>query len=422
MKLSHYTIRNLLFPLSVVMVVWAVGFYHLIIYEIDDETNDSLENYKEYIIKKVLSDENFEMEHFDIMTRYRIREVPKEKAVLHKNYFYDSTTYIEIEMEDEPVRVLRSYFKDANDKYYELEIETSTLEQEDMVETILFGLIVLYIILLFCVLIVTHIVFKKSFRPLYTMLQWLRNFHPGKSVEPFKNDTSVCEFRTLNAALIDTAERSAEVYNKQKQFVENAAHELQTPLAICLNKIELLSENPDCTEEHLKELGELYIVLSGLIKMNKSLLLISRIDNKQYLEITKVRINDVVKKLIEDLSGVYESKELQIDFAETGDLVWEMNESLASILITNLIKNAFIHNIKGGRISVTVKEKYFSIANTSTGGALDQNFLFDRFYKRTDKKESNGLGLAIVKSITRLYNINIRYSFDNGLHCFYLNS
>ena len=59
MKLIHYTFRNLSIPLLIILTAWACCFYFVIMHEIDDETNDSLENYKEIIIKTVLADSRF---------------------------------------------------------------------------------------------------------------------------------------------------------------------------------------------------------------------------------------------------------------------------------------------------------------------------------------------------------------------------
>lgn len=220
MKLIHYTFRNLLFPLLVILTAWACCFYFAIMHEVDDETNDSLENYKEIIIKTVLADTTLLHDHVDIMTKYYIREVPESEAKLDKDEFFDSTIYIEIEMEDEPVRVLRTWFMTADRKYYELTIMTSTLEKEDMAEAIFWSIFILYISLLCCILLVSHFVFKSSFRPLYTLVNWLKEYRLGKQHTPLVNETKVDEFRILNKAIQTTIQRSSEMYDQQKQFVE----------------------------------------------------------------------------------------------------------------------------------------------------------------------------------------------------------
>lgn len=420
MKLSHSTIRNLSIPLLFIMLLWSGMFYVLIMHEIDDETNDTLENYKELIIRKILTDPSFNRNHNDEMTRYRIREVTEAEADLSANIFYDSTTYIEIELEYEPVRVLKCYFMDAEGRYYEMEIETSTLEKEDMVRTIFWSILILYFILLCCILLVTHYVFRKSFKPFYGLLNWLKKVHPGKKVENYEIKSNVDEFITLNQALIESVNRNSEIYNRQKQFVENAAHELQTPLAIINNKLELLSENPDCTEEQLAEIGSIYKVLRGIIKMNKSLLLLSRIENRQYPETTAVDINSVTRSSLDIFTEVYGAKLLKISFVEDGCLSRDMNESLAGILVSNLIKNAFVHNYSEGEITIKISRKKWTISNTSRNAPLADSDLYSRFNKKGNAPDSSGLGLAIVKSITVLYGITIEYQYAEGKHRFSL--
>lgn len=308
MKLIHYTFRNLSIPLLIILTAWACCFYFVIMHEIDDETNDSLENYKEIIIKSVLADSTLLRDHVDIMTKYYIREVPEAEAELDKDEFFDSTTYIEIEMEYEPVRVLRTWFMTSDRKYYELTIETSTLEKEDMAEAIFWSIIILYVSLLCCILLVSHFVFKSSFRPLYTLVKWLKEYRPGKQPAPLVNETQVEEFKILNTAIQTAMERNTAMYNQQKQFVENASHELQTPLAICMNKLELLSEDPDCTEEQLSEIAGINHTLRGIIKTNKSLLLLSRIDNKQFPDTSEIEFNKLIDRLLPDFKEMYEYK------------------------------------------------------------------------------------------------------------------
>lgn len=419
MKLIHYTFRNLSIPLLIILTAWACCFYFVIMHEIDDETNDSLENYKEIIINTVLADSTLLHDHVDIMTKYYIREVPESEADLDKDEFFDSTTYIEIEMEDEPVRVLRTWFMTADRKYYELTIETSTLEKEDMAEAIFLSIIILYVSLLCRILLVSHFVFKSSFRPLYTLVKWLKEYRPGKQQTPLVNQTKVEEFKILNQAIQTATNRSTEMYNQQKQFVENASHELQTPLAICMNKLELLSENPDCTEEQLSEIAGINHTLRGIIKMNKSLLLLSRIDNKQFPDTSEIDFNKLINKYLPDFEDMYEYKNIHVTYSETDTLIYTMNESLASTLLSNLLKNAFIHNIENGSIAISITDRTLTISNSSESTGLNEATLFNRFEKQTHKKDSTGLGLAIVKSITSIYGIDIKYEY-NGLHQFIL--
>lgn len=420
MKLVHYTFRKLSVALAIVLLLWAVFFYIRILQEVDDETNDSLEYYKELIIKQALADSTLLTDHVDIMTKYYIRKVSPDEADLSKNEYYDSFIYSEIEKEYEPVRVLRTYFRTADGTYYRLTVNTSTLEKEDMVEAIFWSIVLLYGVLLACILGVSHFVFRKSMQPFYYVIGWLNNFRLGKPNALFINETGVDEFKTLNRATQDAIRKSEELYTRQKEFVENAAHELQTPLAICMNKLELLSENPACTEEQLMEIGKLQQALNQIIKLNKSLLLLSRIDNNQFPETKEIDLNALIRTVTGDLAEIYAHKHIHISIDEPGTLRYRMNESLAATLVTNLVKNAFVHNKPEGFIRISISGREWTIGNSGLSEkALPADKLFSRFALKEPKTDSTGLGLAIVKAITSLYAIRINYAYENG-HTFNL--
>lgn len=414
MKLLHYTFRNLSVALGIVLLLWAVFFYIQIIGEVEDETDDSLEYYKERIIQQALVDPAMLTDHLDIMSKYYIREVPAHEADLSADERYDSSIYSEAEMEYVPVRVLSTYFRTADGRYYHLTVTTSTLEKDDLVEAIFRSIVLLYLVLLGCVLAVTHWVFRKSLRPFYQLIDWLKRFKLGKENPPLDNPTRIAEFRILNRTIQETTRRHEELYIRQKEFVENAAHELQTPLAVCLNKLELLSENPACSESQLQEIAGLQRTLGAVVKLNKTLLLLSRIENKQFPDTHPVELNGMAERIAGDLSELYEHKRIGLSIEATAALVYRMNESLAATLLTNLIKNAFIHNRPGGFVEIVLTADAFVIRNSSPAETpLDIEKLFDRFGARNPGSDSTGLGLALVKAIAAFYSLDFRYRYVN---------
>ncbi len=419
MKLASHITRNLALPMLLLMAVWACAFYFLILHEVNDETNDSLRNYKELIIREALTDSTYLHGHRNIMTRYTLREIPAGEARLSTDHIFDSTQYIEMEREDEPVRVLRTHFRASDNRYYELTLAISTLEKEDLMEKVLWSILSLYILLLACILAVTHGVFRKSLRPLYSLLDWVNRYHPARPTPPLAMDTKVNEFKTLNGAFMEAAQRNARVYEQQKQLLENASHEIQTPLAVCLTKLELLSEHPDCTEGQLRELDSMHRTLQGIVKMNRSLLLLSRIENGQYPDTTEVSITGKVAQLLAEFTAIYDEKEIRIHRLHETDLRWRMNDELGTILLRNLLKNAFVHNMPTGVIYLDITSHSLRIENTSDSGELEREKLFRRFGRQSHRSDSTGLGLAVAKSIASSYGINITYTY-NGRHCFEL--
>src|SRR5690606_28307216 len=152
-------------------------------------------------------------------------------------------------------------------------------------------------------------------------------------------DTRIKEFRELNATVHTLLEHSVSTYNSQKQFIENAAHELQTPLAISLNRLELLAEN-ETLGTHVKDIEQVIRTLERLTRLNKSLLLLSRIENKQYGDAVTVSINELTLQLLDEWTDIATMKQVSIQLQESGSLTVQMNQELAIILISNLLKNA----------------------------------------------------------------------------------
>ena len=330
MKLIHHTISKLSIVMIIILTFWAGFFFYSILDEILDETDDSLENYKHLIIQQVLRDTAAINNSSDLMSQYFIKEIPEEEAIHYKERYFDSTRFYELEYDFDPVRVLKTAFRG-----------------QDMIEAILWSIVILYITLLICILIVSEFVFRKSLAPFYKLLDWLNKFTLGGKNPPLENPTKIKEFRRLNETILKMTRRNEEMYSQQKQFIENASHELQTPLAICRNKLELLAERPDCTEGQLEEIEDIHRNLGRIVKLNKSLLLLSRIENGQFHETKEVELNPIIKELVEDFQEIYEHKNLHVEVEENAVCKIHINESLANILITNLLKNAMIHTPNG---------------------------------------------------------------------------
>ena len=296
----------------------------------------------------------------------------------------------------------------------------SSFEKEDLREAVANWILFLYIVLLVTLLTVCIWVFYRSLRPLYALLNWLDSYLPGKQHEPVPNDTRIPEFRRLNEAAAQAVERSEQLFKQQKQFIGNASHELQTPLAVCNNRIEWLLDNTELTEEQMEELFKTKHTLNYIVRLNRSLLFLSRIDNGQFTDSRPVEINSIVKRLLDDYKEIFSHHKVQISLEEQGRLTITMNETLAESLISNLLKNAFIHNKEKGHVRVTIQADSLTIANTGQTEPLDSEHIFERFYQGNKKKESTGLGLAIAEAICRQYGLHISYRYQGEEHIFLL--
>lgn len=421
MKLLSYTYRKLALLLFLLMAVWGVLFYYAIIDEVVDETDDTLENYGEILMESALHDPSILETEGSLMSFYKFTPISEEEGRHYRQVFYDATVYIELEDEDEPVRVMCTAFRMPDGQYYELKLMISILERDDMVEAMLWYLGALFLLFLICTSIGIQLVLKGVFRPLHRLLDWLHCIQPGKEVPPLDNPTKIREFRQLSDAALDMGNRSYKAYEEQKQFIENASHELQTPLAIVRGKVELLAESEGMTEQQMEQLDEIYATLGRAVKLNKSLLLLSRIENGQYTEMEDVSVDEILDELLPDLMDIYEHKQVRlIRKREEQPFIIRCNHSLAQILVSNLVKNSLLHNREEGELQVLTTPTSLVIKNTGDV-PLDGEKLFRRFYHGMDgKKDSTGLGLAIARSIALSSSLKLTYEWQNGMHAFRL--
>ena len=411
MKLLHYTYRKLSLLLLLLMAAWGVLFYYAIIDEVMDETDDTLENYSEILINNALMDPSVLETEGTLMSFYKFRPISEEEAEDYDEKYYDSTVYIESEDEDEPVRVLKTVFRMPDGQYYELELMISILERDDMVEAILWYLGALFLLFLICTSIGTRLILQSVFRPLQRLLDWLQQIQPGKELPVLDNPTKIREFQQLGEAAVDMGNRSYKAYEEQKQFIENASHELQTPLAIVRVKVELPAENESMTEQQL----------GRAVRLNKSLLLLSRIENGQYTETEDVSVDEVLDELLPDLMDIYEGKKIHLVRIKGEEpFVIRCNLSLTQILVSNLVKNSLVHNHAGGELYIETTSSSLIIKNSGEH-PLDGEKLFRRFYRSIDgKKDSTGLGLAIARSIAISASLSLTYKWQEGMHLFLL--
>ena len=420
MKLFYRVLIHLLAGIFVVLSAWAFVFYWGMIEEVNDEVDDSLEDYSELIIMRSLAGKDLPSNDNGSNNQYFLREVDAAYALSKESICYrDSMVYIDEKNESEPARILTTLFKDKDERFYELSVYTPSIEKRDLKESIFYLLIGLFVILLVIILLINIWVFHRSMKPFYQLLEWLEHYRLGKNNEKLSIETHTTEFRKLNEAVSRYVAHSEEVFEKQKQFIGNASHELQTPLAICQNRLEMLLEDETLGEQQMSEIMKTYQTLEYLSKLNKSLLLLSKIDNHQFSEEKEVCLNEVLHRYMDDYQEVYAYRDIILTVEEEGELYWNMNETLAVVLITNLLKNAFVHNINKGSIRIVVSSSGIRFGNTASGSALDASRVFDRFYQGSKKKEgSTGLGLAIVDAVCRHSSLKIRYRFEEDMHWF----
>ena len=418
MKLFHLVLWRISLALIVVLTVWAGFFYMAVVEEVNDEVDDTLEDYSEGLIIRALSGEDMPTASNGSNNQYYLYEVSESYAASHPQITYrDEMVFITEKSETEPARVLITIFRTEDERYMELVVYTPTIEKLDLLRAILGWIIFLYVLLLLIILSINIWVFRKNMKPLYVLLKWLDSSQLGKKNEPLENTTKITEFRKLNAATMAFAERGEKLFEQQKTFIGNASHEMQTPLAICRNRLEMLMEDETLTEHQLNELIKTHQTLENLTRMNRSLLLLCNIENGQFADTRSGCLNDILTHYLDDYKEVYAYRNITVTVTTDSSFCVEMNDSLVSVLVTNLLKNSFVHNIDGGFIYIKITANTFEISNTGEK-PLDRERIFERFYQGQKKEGSTGLGLALVDSICKANHLKIDYTYVENRHIF----
>lgn len=419
MKLLYRITLRISLALLLLFAVWGTVFYFLMIDEINDETDDTLEDYSEYIIKRIRSGENLPESDNGTSNSYYITEVDAAYAQEHTSaWFLEREVFIYSKHDTEQARIMKQVFEDRDGRYYELTVMVPSIEKEDLQETILLWIVILYVGLLLAILIVNAVVLRRSLRPLYALLAWLDRFTLDRELPPLNLETEIEEFKKLADSLVKSARRNVEIYEQQRMFIGHASHELQTPIAVAINRLELLADDPQLTEFQLERILKARKSLEDAAKLNKTLLLLSKIENRQFTQSERIEINEMLRNLIEDFTEVYHFQEIVFSLIERTTLRVEMNRMLLSVLLGNLLKNAFIHNRRGGEIRVEIDGNRVILSNTSDSEELDPSYIFRRFYQKSQREGSTGLGLSLVDSIAKMYGIGVEYRYEYGRHVF----
>lgn len=412
MKLLNYSTRYFAIILFVLLSAWAVIFYFEMLDEIYDSMDDGLENQKMLVIRQSLSDSTVLKKAEFGDGYYTVRATELDQIKNFTDSYRDTLMYMENEKEYEPVRLLETAFE-HNGQYYKLKVITSMVEEDDLIEDLFYSMLWLYLGLIISILVLNNIILKKIWKPFYRLLSRLQHFRIESENKIELETTNIEEFSKLNESIEVLIDKSVASFREQKHFIENASHELQTPLAISINKLELLLENNQLEEEQLQVIASVLNNLERLTRFNKSLLLLSKIENKQFLEAENIDFNELVKKVVSDFKDLADHRNIQIQISEKDRLSYKMNRDLSVMLLSNFVKNALIHGTKGGQVKIIITSEKIEVQNSGEV-ALDKEKLFSRFQKINQDKRSTGLGLAISKAIAEKYKIRLEYHFSEG--------
>lgn len=312
-------------------------------------------------------------------------------------------------------RQLKSIYK-HNDQFYEVTVRQSLEEAEMLLASLLPAVLALFLFILIGVYLINSFVSKKVWTPFYEILDKLKQYEITKTRVIAYSHSEITEFNELSQNLEKMTNKIYKDFLSQKEFNENSSHEMQTPLAIIRNKLELLIQSPNLQKEELELIETVFGAVNRLTQLNKGLLLLSKIENMQFREVETVEVEMIIRNALKNYDYQIEEKELLISVVVHDPCVIKFNIILADILINNLISNAVKHNLRKGVLNIELGKDYLKIENSGKELSVSPEKLFDRFKKNSDSENSIGLGLSIVKKICDHFKFSINYAQEGNMH------
>jgi signal transduction histidine kinase len=413
-KLLTLTSWNYVAIFTILTMIFFVIFFVIIEREVFHSVDEILYNRKVRILEEIKNSRKIPEPAF----RYTdfILSPATVQAPLADHYA-DTIIYETADNEWDEFRKL-SARAEIDGKFYNIEIVIARLETHEIVSSITKSLALAFGLMVLVFFFTSRFFSKKLWRPFYSTLHKLNEFEIDRAGKLDLKPGRIEEFVNLNDSIQNLIGRTRRIFDSQKQFIENASHEMQTPLAITQSKLEQLIDDPNLTEQQSEIIQAVINSTQRMSRLNKTLLLLSKIENEQFLEKEPVKILPLVSDILSDFEDQREAKQITVhtDIGEGATVTG--NKTLIDVLITNLVKNAFVHNKDGGTILIHISEKCLMISNTSDGVVIPPEQLFQRFYKNTTRKDSWGLGLAIVNKICALNAWKITYFKKDEVHSF----
>lgn len=343
------------------------------------------------------------------LVREKLIIIPLDSVIEETSPLFSDTLVTHATLERIEPHLKLDVIKKVDGRSYRITLYDLIIEEDDIIDAVRESMVKTYLLLLVVSLILSLITSYFVFRPFQGMLAAIRNFSIAQSADLVLPPSTTSEFKKLNTFIGEMTRKAQQDYQSLKEFSENASHEIQTPLSIAQGKLELLMESNSLNEEQLELIYSAQYALRRLSRLGNSLSLLTKIENKEFSDFSKVDMSSMVNGLLADFKELMELKSIAITAEVKPDVMVLGNQVLLEILVTNLLNNAIRHNYQDGNIALSLEDKILKVKNTGTPYSGNTESLFLRFKKGTENPDSSGLGLSIVRKICEEHHFLIKY-------------
>ena len=274
--------------------------------------------------------------------------------------------------------------------------------------------------LLFCLYVIIRIQ-KRFFDKFKNSLDNLKIFTQDYNLDSeirIHSEENFIEFSILQKSFKNMLIRLKEQSQLQIDFVNNASHELKTPIFVIKGYIDMLNDWGKNDKEVLDEgLIVLKKEIQNMQELTEKLLFLAKSKNL-IAEKNNINLDNVLKEVIDNLSFAYPKQKINYISSE---IFIDSDIALLKLLFKNLIENAIKYG-KDNPINIELKkEKKVKVIIEDFGVGISEKALphiFERFYREDEARnreiKSYGLGLSIVKEIISLLDIDIQVESQLG--------
>ncbi len=338
-------------------------------------------------------------------------EVSSNQKKIEKNIFFNDKRRIENKTAE--FRILQHNFT-YNSVNYKFEIGSNVKEIDDLIVLLHYTIIITFLVISIFMFVIDGAYISFLLKPFYKIVETkIRLINEPENFIHIPINSKISEFNDLDMALNEMMHRIKGLFLKEKQFIGNVSHELLTPISVLKNRFENLIQNQYLADTVVDKISDSLLTLDSMKKVIANLLLISKIDNKQYKTDEIIDFQEIIPHLITNLEDRIHEKNISVTQNFKQKAVLYGNKTLIQILISNLLTNAIKYNHKNGSIIISdvfINNSYTLIlSNTGLGMNANQVAqIFNRFTRINFEQEGQGIGLAIVDSIANLHQIEIK--------------
>lgn len=306
----------------------------------------------------------------------------------------------------------------ANDNFYLLKMLIDINDFTKLKADIAHRIVLSFIILALIIILFSAFMSGYLLKPFHKILDQMNLYKVGKASEGPEVKTSTLEFKKMKYLFKRMVCRTEDDYRKLKEYTENMAHEIQTPLTIIRNKTERLISDEQVMKSHKDSVKAIYDETNHLSKLGTTLNLLTKIENGEYANTINLKTKDVILKHIDSISELVKLKSLKIEVSLNDDHSLLIDPFLFDIVLKNLLRNALRYASNKGPIKIETTNDSFIISNYGEKLDVENNKIFERFYTSDHSSNSLGLGLSLVKRICDLNRLHIEYDYQHNTHFF----